>query len=73
MTRQFRRLARFDSKAAEQIGGSTDIVVASELTHRTTRALIGGFLGAGTEDDLITRSNIVAAIATNDTDGITEL
>ena len=45
MARQFHRPARLDPEAAEQIEGSTDTAVASELAHRAAQALIGGFPG----------------------------
>ena len=51
MARQFHRPARLDPEAAEQIEGSTDTAVASELAHRAAQALIGGFPGTETEDD----------------------
>ena len=73
MARQFHRPARLDPEAAEQIEGSTDTAVASELAHRAAQALIGGFPGTETEDDPITRSGIVAAVATNGIDDIAEL
>ena len=37
MARQFHRPARLDPEAAEQIEGSTDTAVASELADRGTR------------------------------------
>ena len=73
MARQFHRPARLDPEAAEQIEGSTDTAVASELAHRAAQALIGGFPGTETEDDPITRSGVVAAVATNGIDDIAEL
>ena len=73
MARQFHRPARLDPEAAEQIEGSTDTAVASELAHRAAQALIGGFPGTETEDDPITRSGIVAAVASNGIDDIAEL
>jgi len=73
MVRQSHRPARLDPEAAEQIEGSTDTAVASELAHRAAQALIGGFPGTETEDDPITRSGIVAAVATNGIDDIAEL
>ena len=62
MARQFHRPARLDPEAAEQIEGSTDTAVASELAHRAAQALIGGFPGTETEDDPITRSGIVSRV-----------
>ena len=73
MVRQSHRPARLDPEAAEQIEGSTDTAVASELAHRAAQALIGGFPGTETEDDPITRSGVVAAVATNGIDDIAEL
>ena len=73
MARQFHRPARLDPEAAEQIEGSTDTAVASELAHRAAQALIGGFPGTETEDDPITRSGIVTAVAANGVDDIAEL
>ena len=73
MARQFHRPARLDPEAAEQIEGGADTAVASELAHRAAQALIGGFPGADTEDDPITRSGVVAAVATNGVDDIAEL
>ena len=73
MARQFHRPARLDPEAAEQIEGSTDTAVASELAHRAAQALIGGFPGTETEDDPITRSGVVAAVAANGIDDIAEL
>ena len=73
MARQFHRPARLDPEAAEQIEGSADTAVASELAHRAAQALIGGFPGSETEGDPITRSGIVAAVATNGVDDIAEL
>ena len=73
MARQFHRPARLDPEAAEQIEGGADTAVASELAHRAAQALIGGFPGADTEDDPITRSGVVAAVATNGIDDIAEL
>lgn len=71
MVRQFHRPARLDPEAVEQIEGSADTAVASELAHRAAQALIGGF--PGTEGDPITRSGVVAAVATNGIDDIAEL
>ena len=73
MARQFHRPARLDPEAAEQIEGSTDTAVASELAHRAAQALIGGFPGTETDDDPITRSGVVTAFATNGIDDIAEL
>ena len=73
MARQFHRPARLDPEAAEQIEGSTDTAVASELAHRAAQALIGGFPGTEDGDDPITRSSIVTAVATNGVDDIAEL
>ena len=73
MTRQFHRPARLDPEVAEAIEGGEDPAVASELAHRAAQALIGGFPGTETEDDPITRSGIVAAVATNGIDDIAEL
>ena len=73
MARQFHRPARLDPEAAEQIEGSTDTAVASELAHRAAQALIGGFPGTDSDDDPITRSGVVSAVATNGVDDIAEL
>ena len=73
MARQFHRPARLDPEAAEQIEGSTDTAVASELAHRAAQALIGSFPGTDSDDDPITRSGVVAAVATNGIDDIAEL
>ena len=73
MARQFHRPARLDPEAAEQIEGSADTAVASELAHRAAQALIGGFPGTEDGDDPITRSSIVTAVATNGVDDIAEL
>ena len=73
MTRQFHRPARLDPEVAEAIEGGEDPAVASELAHRAAQALIGGFPGTETEGDPITRSGIVAAVATNGIDDIAEL
>ena len=73
MARQFHRPARLDPEAAEQIEGSTDTAVASELAHRAAQALIGGFPGTDSDDDPITRCGVVAAVATNGVDDIAEL
>ena len=53
MARQFHRPARLDPEAAEQIEGSTDTAVASELAHRAAQALIGSFPGTDSDDDPI--------------------
>ena len=73
MARQFHRPARLDPEAAEQIEGSTDTAVASELAHRAAQALVGSFPGTDSDDDPITRSGVVAAVATNGIDDIAEL
>ena len=73
MARQFHRPARLDPETAEQLEGSADTAVASELAHRAAQALIGGFPGTEVGDDPITRSGVVAAVATNGVDDIAEL
>ena len=73
MARQFHRPARLDPEAAEQIEGSADTAVASELAHRAAQALIGGFPGTEDGDDPVTRSGIVTAVAANGVDDIAEL
>ena len=73
MARQFHRPARLDPETAEQLEGSADTAVASELAHRAAQALIGGFPGTEVGDDPITRSGVVAAVAANGVDDIAEL
>ena len=73
MARQFHRPARLDPETAEQLEGSADTAVASELAHRAAQALIGGFPGTEVGDDPITRSGVVAAVAANGVDVIAEL
>ncbi|MBO3725271.1 hypothetical protein J5X07_09585 [Actinomyces bowdenii] len=72
MARQFHRPARLDPEAAEQIEGSTDTAVSSELAHRAAQALIGGFPVDG-EEDLITRAGVTAAVASTGVDDVAEL
>ncbi|BDA64675.1 hypothetical protein NSA19_01625 [Actinomyces bowdenii] len=72
MARQFHRPARLDPEAAEQIEGSADTAVASELAHRAAQALIGGFPSEG-QEELITRDGVVAAVAANGVDAVAEL
>jgi len=66
MARQFHRPARLDPEAAEQIEGSADTAVASELAHRAAQALIGGFPGTEDGDDPITRSDAAIESALKD-------
>ncbi|RAX18942.1 MULTISPECIES: hypothetical protein [unclassified Actinomyces] len=77
MARQFHRPARLDPEAAENIEGSDDPAVASELAHRAAQALIGGFPEDAPETDasveLITRAGVVAAVAGHGVDAVAEL
>ena len=72
MARQFHRPARLDPEAAEQIEGSADTAVASELAHRAAQALIGGF-PADSEEGPITRAGVTAAVASQGIDDVAEL
>lgn len=72
MARQFHRPARLDPEAAEQIEGSADTAVASELAHRAAQALIGGFPTDG-EEGPITRAGVTAAVASQGVDDVAEL
>ena len=71
MARQFHRPARLDPEAAEQIEGSADTAVASELAHRAAQALVGGF--PTTPDDPITREGVIAVVAGQGVDDVAEL
>ena len=89
MTRQFHRPARLDPETAESIEGAADTASSSELAHRAAQALIGGrpsaggrsgdpdvSSGAGAPDDpgeWITRSGVVAAVASHGVDTVAEL
>lgn len=77
MARQFHRPARLDPEAAENIEGSNDTAVASELAHRAAHALVGGFPEDTPETDasieLITRDGVIAAVAGHGVDAVAEL
>ncbi|MDY3678436.1 MAG: hypothetical protein SOY87_05405 [Eggerthella lenta] len=83
MTRQFHRPARLDPEAAENIEGSQDTAVASELAHLAAQALIGGFATASGEDEggapheeltgPLTREGVVRAVASHGVDDVAEL
>ncbi|WP_172119414.1 hypothetical protein [Actinomyces faecalis] len=86
MTRQFHRPARLDPEAAENIEGSQDTAVASELAHLSAQALIGGFTAAqvqgggqgqdpdrGSETGPVTRQGVVTAVASHGVDEVAEL
>lgn len=72
MARQFHRPARLDPEAAEQIEGSADTAIASELAHRAAQALIGGF-PTDSEEGPITRAGVTAAVASQGIDDVAEL
>ncbi|WP_128773542.1 hypothetical protein [Actinomyces oricola] len=72
MPRQFHRPARLDPEVAEQIEGSEDTAVSSELAHHAAQALIGGFPGIS-DDGPITRAGVVAAVETQGVDDVAEL
>lgn len=82
MTRQFHRPARLDPEAAENIEGSQDTAVASELAHLTAQALVGGFTSASGEADgrapheetgPFSRQGVVRAVASHGVDDVAEL